>query len=476
MRISLLYPRWTDEYKGRASHFAKRAATYPPLNLAYIAAIAEQHGHEVRIIDAEAENKSDREVIEETASFKPDIIGLTSTTPFFHTVERLAEGLEAKLPNIPKVIGGQHITVLKEKAFSRHYKYGFIGEADNSWPEFLECFSRGKSISSVQGLLYRDGDEVRFTGKPPPVTDVDGIPFPSRHLLPMNKYFIGTMKGRKNFSPIMTIRGCPFKCIFCSTQVFGKSLRKRSPQKVVEEIKSVIDTYGITHFIFLDDTLTLDRKHFNEICDLILENKLNITFEGSTRANLVDESLVAKMAKAGMIRISFGLESVNEGIRKIMRKEVPLESYSEANRLTNKYGIETLNSCMIGLPGETRETIKETLKYLRKSREIKQANISIAVPYPGTELYEMAIGGQHGLKLLDDDFSHYRRYDAAVMQVGDLSPQDLMELQNDAFVSIYSAPWRWVPMIRKSGIRGAALTFGRVFKTFSKKFYADTNA
>lgn len=215
-------------------------------------------------------------------------------------------------------------------------------------------------------------------------------------------------------------------------------------------MKEVIATYGTRHFLFLDDTLTLDRKHITEICNLIIKENLNITFEGSTRANLVDEELISLMVKAGLIRISFGLESVDEGIRKTMRKEVPLEAYIKANQITNKYGLETHNSCMIGLPGETHETLEKTLNFLDQHEEIKQANISIAVPYPGTALYEMAKKGENGLTLLTEDFSKYRRYNSAVMKVGDLWPKDLIEMQNYAFLSIYTAPWRFRPMLNKS--------------------------
>jgi radical SAM superfamily enzyme YgiQ (UPF0313 family) len=208
----------------------------------------------------------------------------------------------------------------------------------------------------------------------------------------------------------------------------------------------------------------MDRKHITEICQLIIKENLNITFEGSTRANLLDEELVKLLVQAGLIRISFGLESVDEDIRKTMRKEVPLEAYVKANALTNKYGVETLNSCMIGLPGETHETLEKTLDFLDKHPEIKQANISIAVPYPGTALYHMAKNGENGLVLLSEDYSKYRRYNSAVMKVGDLWPKDLMEMQNYAFLSIYTAPWRFRPMINKSSKKAIFLMFIRFLK------------
>lgn len=453
---------------GLFAWFAKKAGVYPPLNLAYLAAKAENLGHEVKIIDGEAENISLEKMIEKTEDFRPDFIGITAATPFFHIACNLAKGLKQRISGTPIIIGGPHITILKEKAFRPFFDYAFIGEAERSFPLFLERYEKGEDISKIKGILFREKGQVRFTGEADPIYDIDSLPFPARHLLKMDKYKIGTLQGVKNFTSIMTMRGCPFKCIFCSRKVFLNRIRKRSPEMVIEEIKSIIDEYGIRHFIFLDDTLTLDRNHILKICDLIEEEKLEITFEGSTRANLVDEELVSRMVKAGLIRLSFGLESVDENIRKIMKKEVPLESYITANKLTNKYGVETLNSCMIGLPGETVDTVKKTLSFLRDSHEIKQANISIAVPYPGTELYEMAKKGRYGLKLMTNDFSRFRRYNCAVMSVGDLSPDDLIELQNQAFASIYLAPWRWKPMLKKSGIIGGFLTFTRLVKSIAK--------
>lgn len=430
--------------------------------------MAENNGHDVKIIDGQAENMPIDQLVKQTLSFNPDIIGVTATTPFYHIVVDLAKRLKALRNDIPIAIGGPHLSVVGKPAFLSCFDFGFIGGAENSWIQFLTTYERKEDFSRIKGILYREGGEIRYNGDAVPISDINSIPLPARHLLNQNNYKIGTLQGTKRFSTIMTMRGCPYKCIFCSTKVFGKKIRKRTPEKVVGEISHVVSKYGINHFIILDDTLTIDKDHILEICHILINSKIDITFEGSTRANLVDEEIVSTMARAGLVRLSFGLESVDDGIRKTMRKEVPLESYSVANKLTNKYGIETLNSCMIGLPGETIDTVRKTLAYLRTSREIKQANISIAVPYPGTELYEMARKGENKLKLLTDDFSEFRRYNSAVMAVGDLSPKDLIDLQNEAFVSIYMAPWRWKPMIKKSGIKGFILTFSRLIKVIFK--------
>ena len=486
MKIALLYPKWTGEY-GIFGHFAKRSATWPPLNLALIAAVTENNGHEVVIVDGEVERLDQDQMVDRALALKPDLIGLTCYSPFFHINDNLAQALKAKNPDIPIAVGGPHITIMKEKALLPSFDYAFVGEAESSFPEFLGNYENGRDLSQVKGLIFRKNGDIVNTGDAEPISlesaagvegkgtrgrgyPLDKFPLPARNLLPMDKYKMGTMHGRLNFTSIQTMRGCPWKCIFCASEALNTTrVIMRSPRSVVDEIKSVVNEFGITHFYIVDDVMTLWKDHILEICDLLDEENLKITFEGSTRANLVEDKLFARLAESGLIRISFGLETVDTEMRKTMNKKVPLEAYSQANKICNKYGIEALNSVMIGLPGETRETVKATLKWLRNAREVKQANFAIAMPYPGTEFAEMAAAGTHGIELLSNDYSDYRRYGSAVTKVGDLTPEDLIELQNEGFVSIYSAWWRIIPVWKKHGILGLLLQLLRLGRMWRRK-------
>ena len=269
------------------------------------------------------------------------------------------------------------------------------------------------------------------------------------------------------------MRGCPWHCIFCASDKLNTTaVNKRSPDSVVKEIKQVVNDFGIKHFFIVDDVLTLYFKnHMKIICEKIIEEGLDITFEGSTRANLIDEESISLLAKAGLIRLSFGLETVDTEMRKTMKKQVPLKWYSEANRILNKYDIEASNSVMIGLPGESRSTIQKTLDFLENDPYVKQANFAIAVPYPGTEFHTIAAEGEQGMELLTDDFSEYRRYGTSVTNVGELSSQDLVDLQNEGFVSIYSKPHRWSHVIQKNGWFGGFLMMMRVFRIIIGKHF-----
>lgn len=483
MKIVFLYPRWTGEY-GLFGHFARRNSTWPPLNLAMLAAVVEQAGHEAEIIDAEAENISEDALVQRALKSGADIFGLTCYSPFFHLNTSLAKKLKEKC-NTTIIVGGPHITIMREKALTPDFDYMFVGEAENSLVDFLKVYEAKGDLATVGGIIFKKGEEV-ITGVSQWITTqglkpttvgldyaLDKLPLAARHLLPMKKYKLGNVNGRTYFTSIQATRGCYFRCIFCASKALNTTrVIARSPQSIVEEIKSIIREFPyIKHFYFVDDVLTQWEPYILEICDLIIKEGLKITFEGSTRANLVKEEVIEKMVQAGLIRLSFGLETVDSEMRKTMKKAVPLECYSEANRICEKYGVEAMNSVMIGLPGETRETVRKTLNWLRDAKEVKQANFAIAVPYPGTEFNDIAVSGTHGVELMSEDFSEYLRYGSAVTKVGDLTPQDLIELQNEGFVSIYSAPHRWPAMWRKHGVLGFLLMMLRVLKLWKRKFF-----
>lgn len=486
MRVALIYPRWTGEY-GLFGHFARRQI-WPPLNLALLGAIGEEHGHEMIIVDGEARGWPEAKLVEHVMSLNPDLVGLSCYSPFFHLNTRFAQSLKDAGCTAPIMVGGPHITIMKEEALFPQFDYGFAGEAEKSFPEFLRLYEAGEDTSHLKGLIYRKDGEVISNGDPDWVeaetptkgstigrqaAPLDQFPFPARHLLDMTKYRLGTLYGRKHFTSIQTMRGCPWKCIFCASEALNTTrVVMRSPESVVEEMKQVVNEFPyITHFMITDDVMTLWKKHIIKICDLINEAGLKITFEGSTRANLVDDELIEYLAKTGLIRLSFGLETTDPEMRTTMQKKVPIEAYVKANKICEKYGVEALNSMMIGLPGESRESVRESLNFLKNAREVKQANFAVAIPYPGTEFHEMAVSGSHGVELKSKDFSNYLRYGSAVTQVGELSPTDLIELQNEGFVSIYSSPWRWGPMLKKHGVMGGALMFFRLATLWRRKIF-----
>lgn len=451
MKLSLLFPSWYQEF-GSFSLAAQKASTFPPLNLCIVAALAEKAGWEVQLIDAHIEQLDYHSLVRRVLEFKPDLIGMTATTPFFHTAVTLAGMLKAAMP-VPVAIGGPHVSICREDAFEDCFDYLFIGECDSNFIPFLEQFSAGKSMPEVPGVMMRKDGEVVWHGDANVIANLGQSPMPARHLLRNDLYLMGTREGRKPYTSIQLSRGCPYSCVFCACDIYGKSVRMRGIDSVIEELDLAVNRYGASHIYFVDDTLTLDRNYIMNLCEAILRNKLVFTFEGSTRANLWDEELVVCLKRCGLIRISFGFETADERVRDIIKKTVPLECYKTANALNSRYGIETINSIMIGLPGDTRESIDRTFEYIANAREIHHVTLNIAMPYPGTELMQMAERGEHGLVLLDRDFSRYQRYESAVMEVNGISPDELIALQKKGLMRIYIKWWRWIPIVQRFGLR-----------------------
>ena len=471
MKILFLYPLWTQQTRGISRYFAKTAGgTFIPYNLALLAAIAEKTGHEAKIIDGELEKIPLDEIVKMSKEYNPDVIVLTGMTPFYNIAVECASLLKSNKVNAAICVGGPHLTIMEEKAFNDPFDYAFVGDGEEAWIKFLQAIESKKDFYNVPGLIYRENGNIKKNKRTQSNKDLDTYPIAAYHLLKMGKYKIGTLKGRLKFTSIQTFRGCPWKCIFCASDALDTTrILKRSIKSIVDEIQHIVETYNVRHFMFIDDVLTLVKKRTVELCNEIIERKLNITFEGSTRANLLDNDLVLLMKRAGLIRLSFGLETVDEDMRKTMNKKIPLEAYSKSNAILNKHNIEALNSVMIGLPGETEENVWKTLNFLSKARDVKQANFAIATPYPGTKFHEMAISGEGGMKLVSDNFTEYKRYGQAVTKVNNLGPNDLVRLQNEGFVSIYIKHWRWWSVVKKHGIIGLILTFYRIIIMFKDK-------
>jgi len=246
----------------------------------------------------------------------------------------------------------------------------------------------------------------------------------------------------REYLPIMATRGCPFKCVFCSEPLTNPKVRFRSPKNIVDEMEKFSKELGITHFFFLDSNITLKRQQIEDVCREILKRGLKVTWEGWTRANLVDLNILKLMKQAGMIRISYGIESGDPELLKIIKKEVSHSDMLNAFKMTEEVGIEVACSLMIGLPGETRASAERTIEFVRNIPQILYSNLSIANPYPGTEMYQWALKGKHGIRLHINDYSEYRRYDSSPISVNDLSSEDLVSLQKIGLLRIHFTPRR----------------------------------
>lgn len=475
MRIFLIQAPWSDAATREYKTVAQRYASYPPLGMLYLAATVDQAGHESKVIDLEATPLTIDEISSVITDWKADIIGVTTTTPVFHINQALARALRKRF-TLPIVIGGAHITTMQEKAFTEEFDFAVVQEGEDTLVELLNELTSGKQFARIQGLIYRVNGQVKCNALRPFIADLDRLPFPARHKIDPRSYRFEV--PNRGIIPVATIeltRGCPFQCVFCAEpRNTGKKLRMRDPRKVVNEILDVKQHFGIDHFMTLDSTLTVNRQLIENFCHELIRRQAGITFEGQTRANLVDRPLLELMKQAGLNRLSFGVESANREVLRLMKKQVDPEDMRQAFKLCRQLGISTLCGTMIGNPGDTRETVMETARFLRSIPEIRYAPMSIAIPYPGTELRVMAEQGRHGLKLLESDFSQYSRWSGGVMQIAGMTPEELIKLQRQALFIIHSTPSKIIGLIQHFGLIPVLQILFRLLRNELTTFFGGT--
>jgi radical SAM superfamily enzyme YgiQ (UPF0313 family) len=460
MGILLIQPPWLEIF-GRYKNAAKIGTFDPPLGLCYLASAVERDGHSVRILDAEAERKNIEEIVEEVRVNSPDLVGITSTTPTFYRAVELANKIKREKA-IPIVLGGAHITALPEQVMQEYpfFDYGVYGEGERTFSELVNALEIGGPIDRIKGILFRREDGQVIKTEPRPFEqDLDSLSFPDRGLLRSDRYLFSVPhRGIIPYTGIVASRGCPFQCVFCfASSMSGIEVRYRSPSKILDEIAYVVSTLRINHFRFFDNNLILNRKRLRELCNGLIKRKLDITWEGETCINIFDEDLLSLMKRAGLVRLSFGLESGNPEILKAIGKDVSERKIRTAYKMAKKLGIETRSSIILGLPYETKMTVMETLRFIRNIKECDQAYINIATPYPGTKFYKMALNGESGIRLLSKDYSKYNRYGNAVIEVNDLTRADLIRFQKKGFRIFYLTPRRIYYNLKRAGLRAAIL-------------------
>lgn len=384
-----------------------------PLGLAYIASYLEKHGYELEIIDSMAyydEIKelddgsfriglSEEKIEERIKKFSPDMVGIScSYTVYEKDSLRIAE-LVKKNSKAAVVMGGAHSSGNPKSVLKNKYVDVVVkGEGEVVFLDLANRIRDKKNINSTPGTITLGKNKKVKVNKPAGrVENLDEIPFPARHLLPMEKYLSHPQNSisnvRRPTTEIISSRGCPFQCIFCSIHtVTGRNWRGRSAKNVVDEIEFLYNKYGVREFRFFDDNMTYDKKRTIGICDEIIRRKLDIKWDtpnGVVIATL-DEEILKKMKKSGYYRIVMAIESGSEKSLAYMKKPVNLKKAKEIINICNKLGIWTWSTFVIGFPEETIEDITKTINFSKKSG-LNFATFYIAQPYAGTELYDIAL-------------------------------------------------------------------------------------
>jgi anaerobic magnesium-protoporphyrin IX monomethyl ester cyclase len=403
-----------------------------PLGLAYLAAVLKKNGHEVTVIDCLALDMNHEQLKVKIASFEPDVVGITSMTPMIQSTLLSARVAKEACPDAVVTLGGPHATFMDRQILEQEAAVDVVvrGEGEQTLLEMAQNVAESKSLHKIDGITLRDGDQIIQTPNRSFIQNLDELPYPAYDCFQLNRYRL----FGKLFLPIITSRGCPFQCSFCTTsRILGKEYRARSPKNIVDELEFLKNTYGADAFTFYDDTLTLDKNRIFKICEGIKARKINLPWDCQTRVDQVSREVLAEMRETKCQQVFFGVESACQEILDAVKKRTTVEQNAKAIKLAKEAGLFVAISIMIGYPGETKDMLRQTLDFVRKT-EPDDVYLCVATPYPGTELRRLV--EEMGLKLSAD----WGLYDT-VTPVFDnplLSAEDIVKLRKGFYDSFYS--------------------------------------
>ena len=392
----------------------------PPLGLAYLGAALENAGIQVKILDYVVYPYR-RDVLEAILKdFKPQVAGVTAVSMTFEHAKQVLREIKTIDPEILTVMGGPHVTFCALETLKNFAELDVvvIGEGEETFVELIYENHRARDLSSVSGIAYRVDSKINTTAGRKRIKDLDALPFPARHLLPLGRYRALGMP-----ISITTSRGCPYKCIFCvGRKMVGARVRYHSADRVAAELQ-YLASLKFHQINIADDLFTANPKHCLAVCEKILKKNLAINWTSFARVDTVSEKLLSRMKAAGCTAVSFGIESANPAILKTIKKGITLEQIRNAVRMCRRTGITAYASFILGLPGETPQTIKETVNFAANLQQEGLAyGFHILAPFPGTEVREQA--DRLGVRILTDDWS---KYDAnrAVVETASVSHREL---------------------------------------------------
>lgn len=448
-----------------ASKYKFMGVIAPPLGIAYMAGVLQENNIDVEILDASAEDMDFKDVEKELLKRKPDLVALTALTPTIGRALETAQVVKETLPDSIVVMGGYHPTFnFIETLEDENVDIVIRGEGEYIMLNLVQALENQSSLHDVKGIVFEDKNSKEIVVNPeaPLIQDLDELPFPALNLLPMKKYRLLDMDT--HMTTMITTRGCPMQCSFCSSAAMhGKKIRERSVENIVDEIEYLNTNYDIDTIAFMDDTFTLKKRKVMAICDEILKRNIEIMWGCTSRVDTLDEKLLKKMKEAGCITIFIGVESADQQQLDNMCKNTTIAKIENAFKNAHKLKIRTIASVALGMPGDTKEIMNKTVKFVHKLKP-NYAIYSLATPYPGTRFYKEAFE-KNLIKI--KDWSKYTLI-TPILETIDCSLNDMRKIQAKAFMKFYLRPHYIIRQFLQDGPYLLKTIFGVIKTALSK--------
>jgi radical SAM superfamily enzyme YgiQ (UPF0313 family) len=411
-------------------------AVWPPLSLALVAAALEKEGFETKLDDCIVEGVSFTDLEKRFNQFKPELVVINTATSSITSDLKVARAAKKLDKRCQTVAFGIHVTALPEDSLQIEKELDCVvrGEPEMAVKELALAIDRKKSMKRVKGISYRQGKQIIHNPERSPLENLDELPFPAWQHLRKENYLM-PFKNRPFFL-IATGRGCPHGCRFCADRTFyGKRLRLRSPKKIADELEWAGEQFGVKDFLFWSESFTINSQFASQVAEEIIRRRLDIQWVCNSRVDNVDLPLLEKFVQAGCWMIGYGIESGNQSILETMSKRTTLDQARKAVADAHKAGLEVTGHCVIGYPGETEVTVRETVKFA-KDLDLDFAQFYCAVPFPGSDLFSSKT---QDYRLTTEDWFFFEQ-NFSVIDTPQLKAKKVMDLRRRAYQSFYLRP------------------------------------
>lgn len=473
MKPDIIFTRTRLPLEEEYGHLAKLGSVEMPNGLCYLAASTRKAGFKTEIIDAHAMNLSNDKLTDLIINEDPKYVGISANTINIYTAADLAKKVKKINPRIKMIVGGPHITAVPIETMKRfpEIDMGVIGEGEITIVDLLNSLKKKNNPSKVKGIVYRKNNEIVVTEKRQLIKNLDDLPPPAFDLLPeFKKYYKPPAWSlhEKVSALLITSRGCSSQCTFCDRAVFGNICRTHSSKYVMGIIKRLYYKHGVRHLRLNEDNLLLFRDKLKGICNTIIKENLKISWSCFARADCVNLEILRLMKRAGCWQISFGIESGEQKILDVEKKNIKLEQIEKAVKLAKKVGIRVIGFNMIGHPLETIRSMKKTIDFNKKIG-VDDFKAEFLTPFPETELYYTA--EKYGI--LDRDWRKMGVYRGPVFIPYGLTEELLFEWHKRGLRQFYLQPrviLSYAKQIRSlNDIKTLFLGVSVIFSTFLNK-------